>query len=241
MSPYDHSVIWQAAPYILRGTGYTIALILGAMTLGFVVGLPLASAQVYGPRWSRRLAGLYIWLFRGVPLLVLLFLFYFGIFGALENFLRSLLDRPVNLPPFLAAVTALGLASGAYQSQIFRGAMLSLPHGQFLAAQSLGFSRLAALRHVVLPQTLRLSIPGWSNEYSILLKDSAVAYVLGTLEIMARISHMASTTQMHVRFYIMAGVVYYLLTMLGVKALKILERKTRIPGLGVEPAEAASA
>jgi polar amino acid transport system permease protein len=224
--------------YILRGTGYTAGLILGAMAVGLVIGLPMAALQIYGPRWTRALCAAYVWLLRGVPILVLLFLFYFGVFGLLERLLTQWLGRQVVLPPFLASVVALGLASGAYQSQIFRGAILSLHGGQYLAAKSLGFTPAGSILHVILPQALRLAIPGWSNEYSILLKDSAVAYVLGTLEIMSRVGHMVAATHRTVPFYLLAGLLYFALTHVGLTALRALERRTRIPGLGHEPAAA---
>ncbi|MDR0356027.1 MAG: amino acid ABC transporter permease [Deltaproteobacteria bacterium] len=230
MSIFDSSLI-SAAFWIAKGTGLTVALIVGAMFLGLIVGLPMAAIQVYGPRWARFLVMVYVWFFRGIPILVLLFLFYFGVFSPLEAWLTKFFGVRINLP-FLASVTTLGLASGAYQSQIFRGAMLSLHMGQYEAALSLGFTRLGALVNIILPQALRIAIPAWANEYSILLKDSAIAYVLGTLEIMSRIKLMVATFHMHVPFYILAGFIYYFLTWLGIKALKKLEAKTRIPGLG---------
>jgi polar amino acid transport system permease protein len=230
-----------AVLYILRGAGYTVGLIAGAMSLGLVMGLPMAAIQVYGPRWARALVGLYVWLFRGVPILVLLFLFYFGVFGVLDKALSALLGRTVALPPFLASVTALGLASAGYQSQIFRGAILSLHGGQYLAAKSLGFTPVGAIISVTMPQALRLAIPAWANEYSILLKDSAVAYVLGTLEIMSRVGHMVATTHAHVPFYVLAGLLYFVLTHVGIRVLKAVERQARIPGLGHErPAPGAA-
>jgi polar amino acid transport system permease protein len=229
--------IWEfleSALYIVKGSGYTIGLILGAMGLGLAVGLPIASLEIYGPRWLSRLLKVYVWFFRGVPILVLLFLIYFGVFSALESLALRELDVRLDLSPFLASLLALGLASGAYQSQIFRGAMLSLPRGQFMAATALGFTAPQAVFRVVIPQAVRVAIPAWSNEYSILLKDSAVAYVLGTLEIMARTKFMASITYQHIPFYLLAGLLYFALTWAGVKALKSLERRTRIPGLGHE-------
>jgi polar amino acid transport system permease protein len=225
----------EAALYVARGSVWTALLIAGAMLLGLAIGVPLASAQIYGPAWLRALSGLYVWFFRGVPILVLLFLLYYGVFNAVSGLLSYLFGINASLSPFCASILALGLASGAYQSQIFRGAILSLPSGQYRAAQALGFSRTKAATSVILPQALRLSIPAWSNEYSILLKDSAVAYVLGTLEIMARTKQMASRTYQHILFYLLAGFLYFLLTYAGVRALKALERKIRVPGLGHEP------
>jgi polar amino acid transport system permease protein len=222
----------EAAFFIIRGSGWTACLIVGAMSMGLLIGLPLASLQVYGPRPVRKALGVYVWFFRGVPIIVLLFLVYFGVYGSLETFLIQHFGIRVRFSPFSASLVALGLTSGAYQSQIFRGAILSIPRGQFKAASALGFSRLGAVTRIILPQALRISIPAWSNEYSILLKDSAIAYTLGTMEIMYRTKIMAAQTYHHITFYLLAGVLYFALTWLGVSALRWAEQRTRIPGLG---------
>lgn len=220
--------IWEALPYILSGTWLTLALIIGAMGLGLVMGVPLAVGQVYGPLWLRRIVGVYVWIFRGVPILVQLYLFYFGILAWLGTFP---LFAALHLnSAFAAAVLVLGLTSAAYQSQIFRGAILSLPEGQLKAARALGMSDFMAIKSIILPQAMRLSIPAWSNEYSILLKDSALAYVIGVLEIMARTRSVAATTHQPLPLALFAGVLFFILTWLGVRALKRLENKVRIPG-----------
>ncbi|MDR2352552.1 MAG: amino acid ABC transporter permease [Deltaproteobacteria bacterium] len=224
----------QAVLFIAKGSVYTVILVVGALGLGFLIGLPLASLEVYGPKWLSRLLGVYVWFFRGIPILVLLFLIYFGVYSTLESYLIKYFGWRVNFSPFSASLLALGLTSGAYQSQIFRGSINSLPPGQFKAAASLGFSKTRATFFIIIPQALRISIPAWSNEYSILLKDSAVAYVLGTLEIMARTKSMAAYTYKHIPFYLLAGLLFFLLTWLGISLLRFLERKTRIPGLGLD-------
>jgi len=213
-------VLYGALPYLLRGSLVTIAVVAGAMVIGLVVGINLAVGQVYGGKWLHRLIIVYIWFFRGVPLLVLLFLFYFGLFSLLH----------INLSAFTVSVIVLGLITSAYQSQIFRGAIMSLPEGQLKAARALGMSDRKAILLIILPQALRLSIPGWSNEYSIVLKDSAVAYALGVMEMMARAHFVASRTYEHLPLYFAAGVMFLILTYLGTKGLRILEEKVRIPG-----------
>ncbi len=218
--PEGLTAVINAFPYMLGGSLMTISVVLAAMALGFVLGVPLAIGQVYGNPLVRRLTDAYVWFFRGVPLLVLLFLFYFGLFSILN----------INLSAFTVAVIVLGLISAAYQSQIFRGAILSLPVGQFRAARALGMSDTQAIRHIILPQALRLSIPGWSNEYSIILKDSAVTYALGVPEIMARTHFVATRTFQHMPLYILAGLIYLVLTYLGTKGLRMLEEKVRIHG-----------
>ncbi len=224
------TAVIDALPYILKGAGVTAGIVIGAMGLGLVAGIPMAAAQVYGNRPVRFLVGVYVWFFRGVPVLVLLFLIYFGVFGFIETQARNLFDTRINLSPFIAACLVMGMTSAAYQSQIFRGAIQALPQGQLKAASALGMSDSMAIRTIILPQALRIAIPAWSNEFSIVLKDSAVAFVLGTTEIMARTHFVASRTYQHLPLYLLAGGLYFVLTWMGVKALLKLERKVRIPG-----------
>lgn len=214
------SAVITALPYLLAGVGNTALIVAAAMFIGLVIGVPAAAALVYGPRWLRALLALYLWFFRGVPVLALLFLFYFGLFTWLD----------IKISALAAVAIVLGCTTGAYQANIFRGAILSLPPGQFRAACALGMGRWQAIRTIILPQALRLAIPAWSNEYSIILKDSALAFVVGAPEIMARTQFVASRTYQHLPLYIAAGVLYFLLTWAGVTALRALERKVRIPG-----------
>jgi polar amino acid transport system permease protein len=219
---------WEALPYILGGLWWTAGLIIGAMAVGLALGVPMAVIHVYGGPVTRRLVAFYVWLFRGVPILVQLYLFYFGILAYLSE-IPALSFLPLS-SSFLAAVIVLGLTSAAYQSQIFRGAIQSLPSGQLKAARALGMSDATAVCSIVLPQALRLSIPAWSNEYSILLKDSALAFTIGVLEIMSRTRAVASTTHQPLSLSLLAGGIFFFLTWAGIKALKYLEAKVRIPG-----------
>ena len=214
------STIFEALPYILEGTLVTVVLVVGALFLGFCLGVPMAVAQVYGPKPAARMVSFYVWFFRGVPVLLLLFLFYYGLFGLMG----------IEIGTIGASCIVLGMTSAAYQSQIFRGSMQSLPAGQLKAGRALGMTDSQTILHVILPQALRLSIPGWSNEYSILLKDSAMCFALGTPEIMARTHFVASRTYEHLPLYITAGLIYFAITMAGVTLLRHLERKARIPG-----------
>jgi polar amino acid transport system permease protein len=218
------NVIWNSLPYVLGGAWVTALTVLLSMTLGFVLGVPLAVLHVYGSRPVRILVGAYVWFFRGVPLLLLLFLFYFGIFRYMG----------FDLDAVSACSIILGMTSAAYQSQIFRGAIQSLPGGQLRGARALGMKDRTAILHIILPQALRLSIPGWSNEYSILLKDSALCFALGTPEIMARATSVASRTYEHMTMYILAGILYFIITWIGVHFLRALERKAHIPGYVVQ-------
>ncbi len=214
------AAIIEGLPYVLGGIGVTLTVVGGALAMGLIFGLFLAVVQVYGRPWWRRLAAVYVWFFRGIPLLVLLFLFYFGILAALE----------VELSPFMVAIIVLGFISSAYQAQILRGAILAVPEGQMKAARAIGMSDSRAIASIILPQALRLAIPGWSNEYTVIMKDSAVTYALGVAELMARTNHVASRTYQHFWLYLMVGFIYLLLTWLGTKALHVLEDRVAISG-----------
>jgi polar amino acid transport system permease protein len=206
--------------YLLKGSWINLTVVVGAMVFGFMLGLPLALGQIYSGKTIRSMISVYVWFFRGIPLLVFLFLFYFG--------LVSFLD--FNLSAFSVAIIVLGLISSAYQSQILRGAILSIPDGQMKAARALGMSDTKAIFYVILPQALRISIPAWSNEYSILLKDSAVTYALGVSELMSRANHVASRTYQHLHLYLLAGFMFMLLTYLGTRSLAALQKRLKIPG-----------
>jgi len=218
--PTALSVVIDSLPYLLQGSFITVGIVVSAMLFGLVIGILMAVGLVYGNRFIKFLLGAYVWVFRGVPVVVLLFLFYFGLF----NFLGF------NFNAFIAVTMVLGMTTGAYQANIFRGAILSLPEGQFKAASGLGMSDAQAVKSIVLPQILRVSLPAWSNEYSIILKDSALAFVIGAPEIMARTQFVASRTYQHLPLYITAGIIYFLLTWGGVIALRKLEHYVRIPG-----------
>jgi len=217
-------LIYQTMPFLLQGLKVTIGLVGGALGLGFVLGIPMAIGQVYGNKYISGLISIYVWFFRGLPVLVLLFLFYFGLF-ILFN---------LNLSEFTSAVLVLGLISAAYQSQIFRGSIKSIGEGQMLAALSLGIKKYDAILSIILPQALRISIPGWSNEYAILLKDSAIAYAIGVMEVLTRAQFVATRTYKPLPIFFASAVIFIILTYGGVKLLSLLEKKVRIPGYGEE-------
>ncbi|MFX0134068.1 MAG: ABC transporter permease subunit [Candidatus Hodarchaeota archaeon] len=170
-------IAWDIFSSIVMN-GLSITLLLTALGLlgGFILGLSLALMRVYGSKELVWLASGYEKLFRGIPILILIFIFTFGMPG-----LFWFIPHPLNR--ILASVIlALALRSGAYQSQIFRGAILSVNIGQMDAARALGMSRIRAFRHVILPQALRLAVPSWSNEYAVVIKDTSFAFEVGIIE-----------------------------------------------------------
>ena len=216
------SAVLTSAPYLLEGMGVTLALVALALLIGFLCGIVLTIGQVYGPRYIKRLVDIYVWFFRGLPNIVLLFLFYFALFP-MTGF---------DVPAFAVAVVVLGLRSAAYQSQIFRGAIESIADGQMLAARSLGMTKWQSIRTVILPQALRLSLPGWSNEYPVLLTDSAVAYVIGVAELLTRTAQVISKTGEPMVLYLTCAVIFIILNYGGMMLNQRVEKKVRIPGFG---------
>ena len=168
---------FSEALFFIIEFGLVSTLLITALSLiiGLVLGLLLAIMRVYGGIELNWLASGYEKLFRGIPLLVLIFIFAFG-FPGLFWYLEPL-DRLLA-----SVIIALGIRSGAYQSQIFRGSILSVNPGQMEAARSLGLSKMQSFRYIVLPQALRIAIPGWSNEYAVVIKDSSFAGAIGTFE-----------------------------------------------------------
>jgi polar amino acid transport system permease protein len=203
--------------YIAEGTATTLAVTFVALPLGLVVGLALALLHVYGGKTLSALMTVYSVVLRGVPPMVLLFILYFVFSGA------------INLTPFLAGSLALGIISSAYQMEILRGAILSVSGGQMLAARAVGLSRLDAIRFVVLPQALRLAIPPWSNEASIVLKDSSLVYAIGVAEILRRAQQLSASSQQPFLAFGSAALIYFVLVFSTNRLLDLLEQRTRIP------------
>ena len=162
----------------VRGLSTTLALTLISLAVGFVVGTALALMRVYGPVDLRYIARGYETVFRSIPLLVLLFIFGAALLGLF------MWTGSVASALFTAAVFALALRSAAYQSELFRGAIMSVDPGQMMAAQSMGMTDLQATRHIILPQAFRLSLPGWTNEYAVVIKDSSLASAIGVPELL---------------------------------------------------------
>jgi len=207
-------------PDLLRGATVTIEITLVCICAGFLLGWGLALGRIYGGRLLYLACTAYVELVRGTPLLVQLFLIYFG-----------LPDVGIVLPPVLATGIAFGLNTAAYQAEYFRGAIQSIPAGQVAAARALGLTHLKTVRHIVFPQAMRMVIPAWSNELIYMLKYSSLAFALGVPEIMGRANLIASRNFRYLEVYLVAAAVYLGLVLLFSSVLGLLERRLRVPGL----------
>jgi len=164
------------AMLFLEGAGVTLFISVASFAIALPFGLFLALARIFGGTTARVLAVSYIEVFRGTPVLLQLYILYFG------------LAPVVRLGPFEAAILGLGLNYAAYEAEVHRGALLALPSGQGDAARSLGLSRLQALRHVLLPQSFRNALPALTNDFVALLKDSSLVSVITVVELTKRMT-----------------------------------------------------
>ncbi len=209
-------IITRELPSFLQGTLVAIEVLLGLITLGFVLGLILAVMKVSGNKIISTIAVIIQRTLWGIPQVVLLLLVFY---------------LPFNLPPIIVAIVALGLCSAAFQSQIFLGAIQSLKSGQMMAARALGMSRLRALRYVILPQAIRRAIGPWSNEFSSELKDTSLAYIVGVAGILRRGQYIISYTHGHsLLIYVFVAIIYLILTKVGNSLVYYLEGKLWVPG-----------
>jgi len=205
-------------PYILRGLDVTLKVTAVALGFGLFFGTLLAIMRVYGGKVLSSAIILYVSAIRALPHILLLLVIYF------------LIARIVDLSPFWAGSLSLSIISSAYQAEIIRGAILSVPPGQMVAARSIGMTRLQAIRYVVIPQAIRLVIPAWSNEAAIVIKDSSLVYVLGVPEILRQAQYYRGRNPTKpFNAYLAVAVIYFLLTFLTNRGLDALEKRIRIP------------
>lgn len=214
----------ESLPSLFDGLGVTLLLTAFSIILGTILGILLASGRSYASRPIAYLILIYEKVLRGIPLLVLFFLIYFG-----------LPQIGINLNAFTSAVIGLGLRSSAYQAQIYRGAINSIPEGQIHAAYSLGMSKLKAIRHVIIPQMLRLSIPGWSNEFTILLKDTSLAFGIGVIELMRQGRYIqVRDPGLTLVVYLLIALIFFILVFSANKILRFVEKKYQMAGYQAE-------
>lgn len=202
--------------FILKGVGNTLLLTFTAIALGFIAGSILAFGEVYLPPPFSYIFRIIGEVFRGIPLMLLFLVLYFG----------------VKLPMTASAILGLGIRSAAYQGQIFRSALEAVSLGQMHAGLSIGMSNFQVFREILLPQAIRIMVPGWSNEFITVLKDTSIAFVIGVAEVMTKADLIARTLGRYLEVYIFIGILYFILVRVSTLILNKIYEKHRIPGLG---------
>jgi cystine transport system permease protein len=193
----------EAAPVMLRGAGYTVLFALAAMVGGLLIGFPVAVLRMLPYRLLAWPAGVYVSLMRGTPLLVQMFIIYYG-----------LPSIGIEFTPVTAGILALSLNSGAFLSESLRGAIGAVSKGQWAASYSLGLGYWRTLYYVVLPQALRVAVPAMSNTLISLIKDTSLVSVITLTELMLATKEVISTTFQPLPLYLAAAAIYWLLSLL---------------------------
>ena len=216
MSFFD--TVLGAAPQLAQGLLVTLRLIVVAAPLGLVLGFTIGLARVYGNRFWRALATAHEMTFRGVPLIVQLFILYYG------------LPRiGVTLTPFAAATLGFTLCSAAYHSEYVRSAILSVSEGQMEAGRSIGMSIRQTVIHIILPQIFRKALPGCGNEIVYLIKYSSLAYLVTLVDLTGQGRLIAYASFRFFETFFVVGLIYVPLVSLATSLLQLIERRLRIP------------
>ena len=211
---------------LLVATLMTIAVSITAMLIGFVFALVFTPLKLSKNRFFNFIANSYTTVIRGVPELLVIYLFFFGGTGAVM-YVASIFgyNEYIEINAFITGAFSIGIISGAYSTEVFRGAIQSIDKGQFEAANVLGLNKFGKFFKIILPQTLRLAIPNLSNVWQITLKDTSLISVTGLVEIMRQSYIAAGSTRDPLFFYSFAAVLYLLLNFLSMKLINKLEVK----------------
>lgn len=211
MESFD--LIIHSAPVLVKGTLITVKFAACAMAFGLVLGLIVAVMGISGSRLLQGLARAYVSVMRGTPLLVQMFVVYYG-----------LPDVGISLEPTTAGVLTLTANAGAFLSESMRGAIQGISKGQWSAAHSLGLSHLQTLRYVIVPQALRLAVPSLANTLISLIKDTSLVSVITVTELLRTSQEIIATTFQPLPLYLCAAAIYWVLSTM----LSWLQRRTEM-------------
>jgi polar amino acid transport system permease protein len=206
---------------LAQGLSYTVRVTLVCSATGLVIGLTLACLRRLKIPALTPVIDIYTYIFRGVPVLVLLFMVYFG-----------LPSIGIKVPPLMAMAMSLGLVTSAYLAEVFRGAFNSVNADEILAGQAMGMNKFQVLWYIDLPQMFRFSVPGMINEFTSVLKYSPFAYTVGIPEITKQAIALTSTTLRGVEVYLAVGILYFAIYRILLIGIQLINRHYQIPGLG---------
>ena len=204
-----------------RGLVMSIALIIPSAIGGVLIGIIAGAIRTFGGRFGRTFGDAYAAIFRGTPLVVQLFILYFG-----------LPNLGIYLSPYVAAVIGFTLCSGAYQSEYVRGALLSIKSGQYLGAHALGFTTFQTIFWIIVPQALRRAIHGCGNEIIYLIKYSSLAFIVTCIELTGEGKTIATEYFRFTEVFGIIGLYYLALVSLAILVLKKIEQSLFVPGFG---------
>lgn len=213
-------------PSFVDGAWLTLQLVGISVIAGLIFALPLGIARASRHFSIRALPYAYIFFFRGTPLLVQLFLVYYGL--AQFDAMRQSSLWPYLRDPYWCAIITMTMHTAAYIAEIIRGAIQNVPSGEIEAARALGMSRSQALWHIILPRATRIGLPAYSNEVILMLKASALASTITLLELTGMARKIAARTYLHEEMFLTAGLIYLIIAFVLMQGFKLLERWLRV-------------
>lgn len=211
---------------LLQGAVVTLELALSSLFVGLILGLLGASAKLSSIAVIRWIANGYTTIIRGIPELLTVLIIYFGATSVLMAIAGLFgYDEYIEVGAFAAGVIALGLTFGAYATEVFRGALQSIPKGQHEAATALGMGPVRKFYRIILPQVWRIALPGLGNLFLVLLKDTALVSVVGLDDIMRKANIAVSSTKQAFLFYLVAAFMYLALTIISMVFVSYMEKR----------------
>ena len=223
-------LVWELfikwLPKLIQGATLTLELTALSVIAGLIVAIPLGIARSSKLWYVRSLPYGYIFFFRGTPLLIQLFLVYYGL--SQFDVVRESVLWPYLRDPFWCAVLTMTLHTAAYIAEILRGAIQAIPPGEIEAARALGMSRGKTLLHIVLPRAARIGLPAYSNEVILMLKASSLASTVTLLELTGMTRTIIARNYQTVDMFLIAGVIYLVMSFVLIQGFKLLERWLRV-------------
>jgi His/Glu/Gln/Arg/opine family amino acid ABC transporter permease subunit len=216
----DWSIIPQYFGYLMSGLQMTLLIAVISIAAGFAGGILIGMGRISRNKLIYGLSTVYVEAFRGTPLLVQIFLVYLGLpsFG-------------VYLEPIVAGLIALSMNTAAYQAEIFRGGVQSIPKGQMEASRSMGLSYNQSMLQVIIPQALRNSLPSYTNEFITMIKDSSLVYTIGVVELVLAAREVSAHTFQPFVTLIFIAVLFFIVTFSTSRVMRYVERRYAIPGM----------
>jgi polar amino acid transport system permease protein len=212
---------------LLRGTLVTLEISVGAFAVGLLIGGGAAWVKLRGAGWAVAVANSYSSICRSVPEILLIIILFYAGQTALNALVAALGYEDIGISGFAAAVTVLGLVQGAYSSEILRGSVLAIPKGQVEAARAYGLEGFTLFRRITLPAIIPFALPGLTNLWMIIIKDSTLISVVGYNELMFTAKQAAGATKYYFSFYVFVGLIYYVITLLSNVVIRVIEGRVR--------------
>jgi polar amino acid transport system permease protein len=220
---WNWSVIWEYLPRLIDGVWVTLELVFLSGLLGLMLAVPLALMRASGNVWLRILPFSYIFFFRGTPLLVQIFLIYYG--SSQFDLIRESALWPILREPYWCAIIAFTLNTAAYSAELIRGAIQAIPKGELEAADAFGMSRVLKIRRIVLPRAFGIVLPAYGNELILMLKSSSLASTITLLDITGAARTIIARTYTPLEIFFAAGMLYLLITAIMIGAFRLIERR----------------